>query len=137
MKKQSNTPWRYSFRRSYLVVAVAAVLSLANFSYRFGSSTQSRIQKCFQQDVTHTHCIYQLFQHKQLLRSLRVVLDFFEEKLKNDNDGAFPESITFTLWDTDNIKTYRESLTQVLTLFGVHPVTDSLGRFNKVELIFL
>ena len=26
-------------------------------------------------------------------------------------------------------------MAQVLTLFGVHPVTDSLGRFNKVELI--
>merc|ERR1711957_1050028 len=28
------------------------------------------------------------------------------EKLAQENDGAFPESIAFTLWGTDNIKTY-------------------------------
>merc|ERR1712231_8682 len=28
------------------------------------------------------------------------------EKLAADNDGAVPESIAFTLWGTDNIKTY-------------------------------
>merc|ERR1719287_283975 len=57
------------------------------------------------------------------------------EKLSNENDGAFPESIAFTLWGTDNIKTYGESLAQVLALAGVRPVSDSLGRVNKVELI--
>merc|ERR1711957_329977 len=57
------------------------------------------------------------------------------EKLKDDNDGAFPESIAFTLWGTDNIKTYGESLAQVLALVGARPMPDSLGRVNKVELI--
>ena len=57
------------------------------------------------------------------------------EKLADDNDGQFPESIAFTLWGTDNIKTYGESLAQVLALVGVKPVPDSLGRVNKVELI--
>jgi len=57
------------------------------------------------------------------------------EKLADDNDGAYPESIAFTLWGTDNIKTYGESLAQVLALVGVRPVPDSLGRVNKVELI--
>lgn len=57
------------------------------------------------------------------------------EKLSDDNDGAYPESIAFTLWGTDNIKTYGESLAQVLALVGVRPVSDSLGRVNKVELI--
>jgi magnesium chelatase subunit H len=57
------------------------------------------------------------------------------EKLKDENDGKFPESIAFTLWGTDNIKTYGESLAQVLALVGVRPVPDSLGRVNKVELI--
>jgi magnesium chelatase subunit H len=56
------------------------------------------------------------------------------EKLK-ENGGAYPESIAFTLWGTDNIKTYGESLAQVLALVGVKPVSDSLGRVNKVELI--
>merc|ERR1719491_1671491 len=28
------------------------------------------------------------------------------EKLKEENDGKFPETIAFTLWGTDNIKTY-------------------------------
>merc|ERR1719217_2036652 len=57
------------------------------------------------------------------------------EKLADENDGAYPESIAFTLWGTDNIKTYGESLAQVLALAGVRPVADSLGRVNKVELI--
>jgi len=57
------------------------------------------------------------------------------EKLSDENDGAYPESIAFTLWGTDNIKTYGESLAQVLALVGVRPVSDSLGRVNKVELI--
>merc|ERR1712071_211985 len=56
------------------------------------------------------------------------------EKLEEQH-GAYPESIAFTLWGTDNIKTYGESLAQVLALVGVKPVSDSLGRVNKVELI--
>merc|ERR1711971_850078 len=57
------------------------------------------------------------------------------EKLKDENDGMYPESIAFTLWGTDNIKTYGESLAQVLGLVGVRPVPDALGRVNKLELI--
>ena len=57
------------------------------------------------------------------------------DKLKSENDGNYPESIAFTLWGTDNIKTYGESLAQVLSLVGVRPIADSLGRVNKVELI--
>merc|ERR1712086_256527 len=62
------------------------------------------------------------------------VVDKLLEKLKEES-GEFPESIAFTLWGTDNIKTYGESLAQVLALVGVRPVSDSLGRVNKVELI--
>jgi magnesium chelatase subunit H len=57
------------------------------------------------------------------------------EKLSDDNDGAYPESIAFTLWGTDNIKTYGESLAQVLALVGVRPVADSLGRVNKSSFL--
>merc|ERR1712078_309275 len=63
------------------------------------------------------------------------VVDKLLDKLKSENDGAYPESIAFTLWGTDNIKTYGESLAQVLALVGVRPVPDSIGRVNKVELI--
>lgn len=62
-----------------------------------------------------------------------VVVDRLLERL--DKEGEFPESIAFTLWGTDNIKTYGESLAQVLALIGARPVPDSLGRVNKVELI--
>jgi magnesium chelatase subunit H len=57
------------------------------------------------------------------------------DRLKQDNGGVWPESIAFTLWGTDNIKTYGESLAQVLMLVGVNPVADALGRVNKLELI--
>merc|ERR1711957_1137832 len=63
------------------------------------------------------------------------VTNKLREKLKIENLGKFPETIAFTLWGTDNIKTYGESLAQVLSLAGIRPVADSLGRVNKVELI--
>jgi magnesium chelatase subunit H len=63
-----------------------------------------------------------------------VVVDRLLERMKQDS-GAYPESVAFTLWGTDNIKTYGESLAQVLMLLGVRPVPDSLGRVNKLELI--
>ncbi|OLQ15653.1 Magnesium-chelatase subunit ChlH, chloroplastic [Symbiodinium microadriaticum] len=63
-----------------------------------------------------------------------VVVDRLLESLK-EQQGEIPESIAFTLWGTDNIKTYGESLAQVLALVGCRPVPDSLGRVNKVELI--
>jgi hypothetical protein len=39
------------------------------------------------------------------------------------------------LWGTDNIKTYGESLAQVMWMVGVRPMADALGRVNKLELI--
>jgi len=65
----------------------------------------------------------------------KVVVDRLLERLAKDNGGKFPESIAFTLWGTDNIKTYGESLAQVMCMVGVRPVPDSLGRVNKLELI--
>jgi len=65
----------------------------------------------------------------------RNVVDKLLDRLKNDNDGVYPESVAFTLWGTDNIKTYGESLAQVMMLVGVNPVADALGRVNKLELI--
>lgn len=64
----------------------------------------------------------------------KVVVDRLLERMKQDT-GAYPQSVAFTLWGTDNIKTYGESLAQVLMLAGVRPVADSLGRVNKLELI--
>merc|ERR1712216_699551 len=54
---------------------------------------------------------------------------------KLDNGGAYPETIDLVLWGTDNIKTYGESLAQVMLMVGVNPVPDALGRVNKLELI--
>ena len=49
--------------------------------------------------------------------------------------GKYPETIACVLWGTDNIKTYGESLAQILWMVGVRPVPDALGRVNKLELI--
>jgi len=62
------------------------------------------------------------------------VVEKLLERLEKDN-GELPETVAFTLWGTDNIKTYGESLAQVLGLVGVRPVADALGRVNKLELI--
>merc|ERR1719168_32032 len=66
----------------------------------------------------------------------KVVVDRLLERQRLDSpDNAYPESVAFVLWGTDNIKTYGESLAQVMWMVGVRPVPDSLGRVNQLEVI--
>jgi len=62
----------------------------------------------------------------------KIVVDRLLDRQFQDN-GEYPESIAFVLWGTDNIKTYGESLAQVLWMVGVRPLPDSLGRINQIE----
>ena len=64
----------------------------------------------------------------------KVVVDKLIER-QREEQGDWPETIACVLWGTDNIKTYGESLAQILWFIGVRPVPDSLGRVNKIELI--
>ncbi|MBT66727.1 MAG: magnesium chelatase subunit H [Synechococcus sp. NP17] len=64
----------------------------------------------------------------------KIVVDKLIERQKEEQ-GDWPETIACVLWGTDNIKTYGESLAQILWFIGVRPVPDSLGRVNKLELI--
>jgi len=54
---------------------------------------------------------------------------------QRQEQGNWPETIACVLWGTDNIKTYGESLAQILWFIGVKPVADSVGRVNKLQLI--
>merc|ERR1719379_1112900 len=63
----------------------------------------------------------------------KTVVDRLLDRQMKDNGGEYPESIAFVLWGTDNIKTYGESLAQVLWMLGVRPLPDSLGRINQIE----
>ncbi|WP_320674572.1 magnesium chelatase subunit H [Prochlorococcus sp. MIT 1341] len=56
---------------------------------------------------------------------------------QKEEQGSWPETIACVLWGTDNIKTYGESLAQILWFIGVRPKPDSVGRVNKLELISL
>ncbi len=69
------------------------------------------------------------------IKNARVVVDRLLERQAMDNNGAYPESIAVVLWGTDNIKTYGESLAQVMMMVGIKPVPDALGRVNKLEVI--
>ncbi len=69
------------------------------------------------------------------VQAAQVVVDRLLARQRAENGGAYPETISVVLWGTDNIKTYGESLAQVLSMLGVRPKTDSLGRVNKLELI--
>merc|ERR1711871_655791 len=62
------------------------------------------------------------------------VVDKLIERQKEEQ-GTWPETIACVLWGTDNIKTYGESLAQVMLMVGVRPKPDALGRVNKLELI--
>ena len=63
-----------------------------------------------------------------------MVVERLLERQKLDNGGQWPETIAVVLWGTDNIKTYGESLAQVMIMAGVRPVSDALGRVNKLEV---
>jgi len=69
------------------------------------------------------------------VQSAQIVVERLLAREMANNGGNYPETISFVLWGTDNIKTYGESLAQVMWLVGVRPVPDSLGRVNKLELI--
>ena len=68
-------------------------------------------------------------------KGAEVVVERLLEREKIQNDGKYPETIALVLWGTDNIKTYGESLAQVMLLAGIRPIPDSLGRVNKLEVI--
>jgi magnesium chelatase subunit H len=69
------------------------------------------------------------------VQSAAIVVERLLDREMAANGGNYPETISFVLWGTDNIKTYGESLAQVMMLVGVRPVPDSLGRVNKLEMI--
>lgn len=69
------------------------------------------------------------------VQSAKIVVDRLLARNKAENDGKWPETIACVLWGTDNIKTYGESLAQIMWMIGVRPVPDALGRVNKLELI--
>ncbi|MBW4650617.1 MAG: magnesium chelatase subunit H [Kastovskya adunca ATA6-11-RM4] len=65
----------------------------------------------------------------------KVVVDRLLDRQRAENNGAYPETIACVLWGTDNIKTYGESLAQIMWMIGAKPVADALGRVNKLELV--
>lgn len=69
------------------------------------------------------------------VQSAKIVVDRLLARNKAENCGKWPETIACVLWGTDNIKTYGESLAQIMWMVGVRPVPDTLGRVNKLELI--
>ncbi len=69
------------------------------------------------------------------VKSAKIVVDRLLARQMADNGGKYPETIACVLWGTDNIKTYGESLAQIMWMVGVKPVPDALGRVNKLALI--
>jgi magnesium chelatase subunit H len=69
------------------------------------------------------------------VQSAKIVVDRLLARNRAENGGNYPETIACVLWGTDNIKTYGESLAQIMWMVGVRPVPDALGRVNKLELI--
>jgi magnesium chelatase subunit H len=69
------------------------------------------------------------------VKSAKIVVDRLLERQRSENGGNYPETIACVLWGTDNIKTYGESLAQIMWMVGVTPVPDALGRVNKLQLI--
>ena len=69
------------------------------------------------------------------VKSAEVVVERLLEAQRAEAGGVWPETVAVVLWGTDNIKTYGESLAQVMVMVGVRPVADALGRVNKLQVI--
>ncbi len=69
------------------------------------------------------------------IKSAKRVVDQLLQRHAASNQGKLPETIATVLWGTDNIKTFGESLAQILWFVGAKPIPDALGRINKLELI--
>ncbi len=69
------------------------------------------------------------------VQAAKMVVDRLVERQRQENGNEYPETIACVLWGTDNIKTYGESLAQIMWMVGVKPVPDALGRVNKLDLI--
>jgi magnesium chelatase subunit H len=54
---------------------------------------------------------------------------------REQNNGAWPETVAVNLWGLDAIKTKGESVGIVLTLIGARPVKEGTGRIARFELI--
>ncbi|OKH39387.1 magnesium chelatase subunit H [[Phormidium ambiguum] IAM M-71] len=68
------------------------------------------------------------------VKAAKIVVDRLLARQREEL-GSWPETIACVLWGTDNIKTYGESLAQIMWMVGVTPIPDSLGRVNKLQLI--
>ncbi|MBC8121549.1 MAG: magnesium chelatase subunit H, partial [Gemmatimonadaceae bacterium] len=69
------------------------------------------------------------------VKSAQIVVDRMLARHRAENNGQWPETIATVLWGTDNIKTYGEALAQILSMLGVLPAPDSIGRINNLKLI--
>ena len=54
---------------------------------------------------------------------------------REQNEGAWPETVAVNLWGLDAIKTKGESVGIALALVGARPVKESTGRVARFELI--
>eukprot|EP00878_Enallax_costatus_P008487 GHUV01008871.1.p1 GENE.GHUV01008871.1~~GHUV01008871.1.p1 ORF type:complete len:841 (+),score=266.38 GHUV01008871.1:478-3000(+) len=54
---------------------------------------------------------------------------------REQNNGAYPETVAINLWGLDAIKTKGESVGMVLHMVGARPVKEGTGRIARYELI--
>ena len=54
---------------------------------------------------------------------------------QREEQGTWPETIACVLWGTDNIKTYGESLAQILWFVGVKPMAENEGGRSRHKCV--
>ncbi|BAM81565.1 magnesium chelatase subunit H [Cyanidioschyzon merolae strain 10D] len=67
----------------------------------------------------------------------KVVVERLLEREAAANQGQMPETVSLVLYGTEAIKSFGQSIAQVLWLIGARPVPDASGRVNRVELVSL
>ena len=63
------------------------------------------------------------------------IADQLIERHRQENNGAWPETIAQVLWGLDTIKTKGEAIAVIIRLVGGEPVYDGTGKISRYALI--
>ena len=68
------------------------------------------------------------------VRGQRIAKELIRQH-RDQNEGAYPETIAVTMWGLDAIKTRGESVAIALALVGAKPVKEGTGRIVRFDLV--
>ncbi len=65
----------------------------------------------------------------------RQIADTIIRRHREENDGAYPETIAQVLWGLDTIKSKGEAVAVIINLIGAEPAYDAQGKISHYRLV--